>query len=174
MQLVIEFGSEKLTPIVEAILNIIGDVSYTLECRAMQSDTYEPTQDSLQSAVLKLSTGGATSVLVRPRTGPIRYILAFSPSQAERLSLYMGTVDYTGRSYGPIWELLLRTSGLKVVCVGYEEGMELRDTCLTEDTFPWKQWPLVIGALRSNSDSETWIIREGPQIKWFKSPASDR
>jgi hypothetical protein len=174
MQIVIVFGSEKLGPVIDAIQKIIGGVSYTVECQMSQSDAFAPTQDSLESAAQKLSTGEVISVTVRPRSGPIRYVLLLPPFyDGASLSLYTGTVEYTAKSYATIWESLLQTTGLKVACVGYEEGVELRDDCLRVETFPWKQWPLVVGALRSDPSSESWIIREGPEIRWFRSLAED-
>jgi hypothetical protein len=119
-----------------------------------------------------ISSGDVTAFAISPRAAAIRYVLALRPFfEGEALSLYTGTIEYTGRNYAPIWETLLQTPGLKFVCVGYEEGVQLRDDRLSVETFPWKDWPLVIGALRSNPDSKSWVIREGPEIKRF-SPRS--
>ncbi len=170
MQLVFEFGSKHLSPIIEAVRRAIGSLSYKIQCLPKGSDTNEPTNDSLESAAVKLEMGDISAFTARPQGGTIRYALVLSPFfEGERLSLYMGTIEYTGEKYEPIWDLLLDTPGLTVACLGYDEGLELNDGRLTVETFPWKDWPLVIGALRDSSDSRSWIIHEGPEMKRFSS-----
>jgi len=172
MQLVFEFGSKQLPPTVEAVRRVIGTLACNIECLPKGSDTNEPTDDSLESAAVKLEMGAISAFTVRPQGGPIRYALVLSPFfEGQPLSLYLGTIEYTGENYAPIWELLLGTSGLTVACLGYDEGVDLQDGQLTVETFPWKEWPLVIGALRDGSDSQSWIVREGPEIKRFSTRA---
>jgi|SRR5882724_2452816 len=172
MQLVFEFGSKQLPPTIEAIRRAIGTFSYTIECLPKGSDTNESTDDSLESAAVKLEMGNISAFTVRPREGTIRYALVLSPFfEGEPLSLYLGTIEYIGENYAPIWDMLLATPGLTVACLGYDEGVELQDDGLTDKTFPWKEWPLVIGALREGSDSRSWIIREGPEMKRFSTRA---
>jgi hypothetical protein len=174
MQLVFEFGSKQLSPTIEAIRRTIGTLSYKIECLPKGSDTNEPTDDSLESAAVKLEMGDISAFTVRPQGGPIRYALVLSPFfEGEPLSLYLGTIEYTGENYAPIWDLLLGTPGITIACLGYDEGVELQDGRLSVETFPWKDWPLVIGALRDGSDSRSWIIREGPEMKRFSTRAGD-
>ena len=172
MQLVFEFGSKQLPPTVEAVRRAIGTLAYKIECLPKGGDTNEPTDDSLESAAVKLEMGDISTFTVRPQGGPIRYALVFSPFfEGEPLSLYLGTIEYTGENYAPIWDLLLGTPGLTIACLGYDEGDELQDGRLSVETFPWKDWPLVIGALRDDSHSRSWIIREGPEMKRFATRA---
>ena len=84
----------------------------------------------------------------------------------------MGTVEYTARDYQGIWDLLLNVPNLSIVCLGFERGVDLRDEQLQVGTFPWDQSPLVIGAVRdSESDSNAWIVRQGPEMRWLKARA---
>jgi len=166
MQLVFEFGSHQIGPTVDAIRRVIGGLSYGLECVPKGSETNEPTNDSLESAATRLETGEILSFTLRPSEGMIRYALVLSPFfQGESLSLYFGTIEYTGENYASIWDLLLNTPGLIVVCLGYDEGVELSDAQLSVESFPWGEWPLAIGALRNYPSSNSWITREGPQMK---------
>jgi hypothetical protein len=55
--------------------------------------------------------------------------------------------------------MLQKESHLRFVCVGREEGVELRDEQIHADTFPWTERPLLIGAVRASDDSAEWIIR---------------
>jgi hypothetical protein len=167
MQLVFEFGSRQLGAAVEAIRRVLGELAYEIRCVPKGSDRYEPTADSLDSAAKKIEAAAISAFSLHPKRGMIRYALILSPSFEEvPCSLYVGTIEYTGEDYAWIWDLLLETPGLTVVCLGFEEGVEFEDSQLTVDNFPWGNWPLVIGALRE--ESGTWVIREGPEMKWFQ------
>jgi hypothetical protein len=169
MQLVFEFGSRNIAPVFEAIRRAIGDRPSTVQCLPKGQTGYEPTDDSLESAGVKLGKGEISAFSVRPREGLIRYALALVPFfQGDPLSFYLGTIEYTGRDFEWIWDLLLATPGLTVACLGFEEGVELSDATLAVETFPWAEWPLVVGALRD--DSGSWVIREGPEMRWFSGP----
>jgi hypothetical protein len=84
-----------------------------------------------------------------------------------QLSAYLGTIEYLGDDYKALWDLILSVPGLSFACLGFEEGVELDDSALSIETFPWDQWPLVIGALRGTSGLQQWTIRQGPEMRWF-------
>ena len=98
----------------------------------------------------------------------IRYALVTCPYFAgQQRSSYMGTIEYLGDDYKTLWDLILTVPGLTFACLGFEEGVELDDSALNHETFPWDQWPLVVGALRDPSGLQQWMIRQGPEMKWF-------
>jgi hypothetical protein len=169
MQLVFEFGSNKSLPVVETIRRVMKSQPYAIECLARGSDTYESTNDSLESAAGKLQRGEISAFSLRPlQERFIRYALVMSPSHGgEKRSFYLGTIEYLDGNYLPIWNIILDTPELTVAALGFEEGVELHDADLSEETFPWNQWPLVIGALRHREGESAWITGEGPQIKHF-------
>ena len=168
MQLVYEFGAKEVAPVVEAIKRALGSTSYSVSCRPNDSDTYSQTEDSLASAVSQLKKGDLASVTVNPKGGLIRYALIMCPfSDGQQRSMYLGTIEYLGEDYKGLWNLILSVPGLSMACLGFEEGVELEDTALSADTFPWNQWPLVIGALRDESGSQQWAIHQGPEMRWF-------
>lgn len=168
MQLIYEFGAKELDPVIEAILRAMGNAQYSVKCMPNDSDTYKPTDESLSSAASKLKEGILTSFSVHPNGGLIRYALVTCPFFAgQQLSDYLGTIEYLGDDYKGLWSLILHVQGLSVACVGFEEGVELEDSTLSGETFSWNQWPLVIGALREKSGLQRWMIREGPEMRWF-------
>jgi hypothetical protein len=104
-------------------------------------------------------------IAVYPENGPIRYALISSPFTSGRsLSRYLGTIEYTERDFRPMWNLLLSVRGLSLVCLGFEEGVEISDDVLGPATFQWNQWPLVIAAVKNSPSDSKWIIREGPEM----------
>ncbi|MGH9719987.1 MAG: hypothetical protein ACRD8O_07225 [Bryobacteraceae bacterium] len=168
MQLVYEFGATEIEPTVAAIQRALGSTQYSVKCMPNDSGTYEPTEDSLSSATLKLKEGVLASFSLHPNDGPIRYALVTCPFFAgQQRSIYLGTLEYLGDDYQPLWNLILGVARLSMACLGFEEGVELEDNALSVETFPWNQWPLVIGALRDQSASQQWIVRQGPEMRWF-------
>ena len=169
MQLVYEFGASELEPVLEAIQRAVGNMPYDVRCLPNDSDSYGPTDDSLASAAFKLKEGVIPSFTLRPKNGLIRYALVICPFfDGQPLSLYLGTIEYLGDDYRNIWNLLLGIPGLKVACLGFEEGVEIEDSMLSVECFPWSEWPLVIGALKVHqSGAGPWTIKEGPEMKWF-------
>lgn len=169
MQLVIEFGSHQIDPIIDVIRRLVGNLLYTIDCRFAGGDANEPTDDSLETAAAKVNSGEVVAFTLRPRQEvPIRYILVLSPSiDGANRSFYLGTIEYTQIDYAPIWKLVLDTPGLTVAAVGFEEGVELDDAALHIETFPWDEWPLVVGAVREHFSHGSWTTREGPERKWF-------
>jgi hypothetical protein len=182
MQLVFGFGSPQLAPVEDAVRCAVGKLSYTVEQWVPEGAVgkFERTDDSLESAEAKLARLDIygfslnSDVISRQRSGvSIRIALVLAPFfDGSRLSVYRGIIEYTEIEFEPIWNLLLETPGLTYACLGFEEGVELEDSQLTLDTFPWRQAPLVIGALRDPADPTKWIIREGPEMHWFKNSSS--
>src|SRR5207253_4384887 len=167
MQLVFEFGSYELRPVVEAIRRAVGELPNDIECLPATGTDYISTNDTLESAEAKLARREISAFSLHPRGGKVRYALVLKPHfEGESLSLYLGTIEYTERDFAPIWDLLLATPGLTFVCLGLEEGVELRDTQLTLETFPWGEWPVVIASLRDEG-SGSWTTRKGSSIKLF-------
>jgi len=168
MQLVFEFGAEEIEPVIATIHLAVGRAPYSVKCLRKDDDTFEPTEDSLLSAALKIKESAIASFSLHTDNGLIRYGLVTSPFyHGEQLSCYLGTIEYLGEDYEPLWNLIVSVPGLSVACLGFEEGVELEDRALSIDTFPWNSWPLVIGALRDPLGSQQWVIREGPEMRWF-------
>lgn len=168
MQLVYEFGAKEVEPVIQVIHCALADTSYSVKCLPNDSDTYSPTDDSLASVVLKLQRGDIASFSLHPSGGLIRYALVTCPGFDGRpLSLYLGTIEYTGNDYKPLWNMILSAPALAVACVGFEEGVEIEDDKLSIASFPWSQWPLVIGGIRDPLGSQSWTIKQGPEMRWF-------
>ena len=169
MQLVFEFGSIEPRPVVETIRQIIGNVGCVIEMLAKDGDTYELTTDTFASAVDRLEREEIASMILRPQVGPVRYVLLTCPFfQGQKLGLFFGTVEFTDTDYRSLWHLILAVPGLTVACLGFEEGVELTDSSLHPNSFPWSAWPLVVGAVRQTG-TDPWTAREGPEIKQFET-----
>jgi hypothetical protein len=183
MQLVFEFGSPQLAPITDAIRRAIGRLSYTVGQSAPwgKGVKFERTDDTLESIEAKLERGDivgfslAPDIISRRRSEMlIRYAMALAPFfDGSKLSVYTGLIEYTGKDFGLIWNLLLETPGITFACLGFEEDLELEDSQLTLDTFPWYKAPLVIGALRDPAHPDKWVIGEGPEMGyWYKKSSN--
>jgi hypothetical protein len=158
-QYVIEFGSENLGHVVEAINNCL-DGPYSIEPRDLR---HEPASGKIEASLNELSealeSGELGSVTIRNGDSRIRYGLITSPKlDGCQLSLWMGTIELGVEDWRFVWDRLLHQNGLKFVCVGAEEGVELADGQITFETFPWTEWPLLVGAVRT-TESE-WAIRD--------------
>lgn len=160
-QIVIEFGAPALTPIMDAMLSLIGTPTVIeTEWRTGGGETQPATKAGVEALTRQLTTGEIMSATFRTDSKSVRYGLILRPHyRGQNLSIWMGTVEVTTEEWRPYWEALLRSDALGFVCVGEEEGVELEDDDLTEASFPWDEWPMLAGALRSHLDG-TWVIRE--------------
>lgn len=169
MQLVYEFGATEVDPVVDVIRRALGVTRYSVYIQPTETDGYSLTHDSLATVATTLRDGQIASFSLHPDASDlIRYSLVTCPGfDGQPLSLYLGTIEYTGDDYKPLWELILNVPTLAVACIGFEEGVEIEDSMLSAETFPWDQWPLVIGAVRESSCAQPWIIKQGPELRWF-------
>ncbi len=119
-----------------------------LRTEDVQSLTYKESNVGLEVECENLKSGKNASLIARPRGPGIKYFLIVAPGfNKQALSLWMGTVESTDPEWHSLWDSLLTHKGFRFVCLGLEEGVELEDRHLTEATFPWTEWPAVIGAL---------------------------
>ena len=70
----------------------------------------------------------------------------------------MGTIEIAVENWSFVWDDLLANPNLLFVCVGDPEGVELCDEQISVDSFPWAEWPLVVGAVRS-TEGNKWVVR---------------
>jgi hypothetical protein len=159
-QLVFEFWSPQIEPIVEAIVRVL-DGRPTENAAATKSLQYEATQHGLDWAANQISAGQLSSFSLHPLNDGIRYAVLNGPGiGGGKRPGYMGTIEYTRPDYIHIWTELLNVNGLRMVCLGQEEGVEFTDEQFTTEDFPWHDNFLVIGAVRSPIGD--WIQRSGP------------
>jgi hypothetical protein len=141
-QYVIEFGADQLQSIADALSRCMEpplDISLDAPGAEMH---YVAAGDLLAGVLAALETGTATSAVVRNLDERIRYGLTTNPRfNRSDLSLWMGTIEIGIEQWEPVWEMLVKESHLRFVCVGREEGVELRDEQIHADTFPWTEWP---------------------------------
>ena len=117
--------------------------------------------DSLAQVAALLEAGSAASAVIRNEDARIRYGLITNPRfNGSGLSLWMGTIEIGVEEWESVWGWLLEQTSLRFVCVGHEEGVELCDAQIDPATFPWTEWPLLIGAVRSAGTPGAWFIRK--------------
>ena len=83
MQLVFEFGSTDLAPVVDAIEHGVGNIPSEIRSLPNDSDAYTPTEDSFTTAAQKLKEGTIASVSLHPKSGQVQ-IPGFSGRQWSR------------------------------------------------------------------------------------------
>jgi hypothetical protein len=121
---------------------------------------YTDTAKEFREVLNDLEIGSATSISIWNSDPRIRYALITSPTlHVPPMRLWMGTIETVVSNWWFAWDLLLKQNGLRFVCVGAEEGVEIGDEHITPDTFPWTASKLLAGAVRSDEESE-WTIRE--------------
>ena len=162
-QVVIEFGSATLGPVLDAMVSLIDQPSVLeMELRSGGGLTSPATKGAIEALSQKFTDREIASVTFRTETNEIRYGLILEPRfNGQDLAMWMGTVELTTEEWRPYWDKLLRFDGLAFVCVGDEEGVELSDQNLTVSSFPWNEWPLMAAALRGNEgQGSDWVVRE--------------
>lgn len=117
--------------------------------------------DDFDSAISDLRNRQAVSVVLRPETKTFIYALVNEPHfNGSKRPGWFGTIEYTEIDYAPVWKQLLNERGLRVVCLGFEEGVELDEMeQLSPEQFPWRSEWLVIGAVRNGAGD--WQIHRG-------------
>jgi hypothetical protein len=158
-QLVFEFVSDDLTAVLNAVERIMDP--RLCRCEVAYKFLHYEQCDDFDSAVSALRTSHAVSVVLRPNTSTIRYALLNLPHFKEsKRPGWFGTIEYTEFDCSTIWSQLLNENGLQVLCLGFEEGVELDDMQqLTPEEFPWESDWLVVGAVRNSAGA--WQIRHG-------------
>ncbi len=168
----------------QLVLHVVGDDSamisrvvdllvkpesqYVLTALELDSDTFERTSASLEEVIARVQSGSLANATVHFKAGLIRYTLMARPSTCGvNLSKYLCQIEYLDRNVWPLWKALLEIREAIVASLGFEEGVEWTDEMLSPESFPWAEWPLVIGAIRDGS-SGGWIVREGPEMSNFK------
>lgn len=166
-QIVIEFGGPSLSPIMNAILSLIGTpTAIETEVPSGERETCPATKDAIEAVSRKFLDGQIISATLRTKAEGVRYGLILKPRYGgQDLSMWMGTVELTTDDWRQYWDALLRIEPLAFVCVGDEEGVELTDERLTAASFPWDEWPTLAGALRGGEGGTGWVIRERKPVR---------
>lgn len=162
-QVVIEFGSATLGPVLDAMVSLIAHPSVLeMQLRSGGGITSPATEGAIQSLPQKFTNREIASVTFRTEPDEIRYGLILEPCfNGQDLRMWMGTIELTTEGWRQYWDRLLQFDGLIFVCVGDEEGVELTDGNLSISSFPWDEWPLLAAALRSTGEmGSEWVIRE--------------
>ena len=162
-QVVIEFGSATLDPVLDAMVSLIEQPSVLeMELRSGGGMTSPATQWAIGALSQKFADREIASVTFRTEVEGIRYGLILEPRfNGQDLAMWMGTIELTTEEWHRYWKILLQFDGLAFVCVSDEEGVELSDGNLSVSTFPWDEWPVLAAALRDNEGKGSdWVIRE--------------
>jgi hypothetical protein len=129
----------------------------TLSCNDQSTLKFRVAGGSVRELLPDLVSGKLCSVMMQAE-GDIRYGLLTCPwFNGQKLSKWMGTIEFQTESWRSTWEELLANPETTMVCVGMEEGMDLTDDILSADRFPWGEPSLIAGAVRRSDGS--WELR---------------
>jgi hypothetical protein len=161
-QFVIEFGAPHAHAVAGAISDCLSPpLTITVDDKTAEM-SYVSTDRPLERVIADLEAGTAYSAIIRNTDERIRYALVASPRfNNSSLSMWMGTIEVSSEDWKFVWDRILEHPDLRFICVGDEEGVELRDEQISVDAFPWTEWPLLIGAVRSAGPGEWTIRRRG-------------
>ena len=153
-------GADQVAAISAAIASCIPSV-LTIAVDVGGEFAYAQTEKSLTRVVADLETGALASAVIRCSDERIRYALIHSLlfNQAG-FTKWMGTIELGVEEWQFVWDALLASPDLLFICVGVEEGVEFLDRQLSPESFPWSEWPLLVGAVRSTKEGD-WVIRWG-------------
>jgi hypothetical protein len=164
-QLVFEFGSTAIDPVVRAIKKSIGSSQYRMTIRTSGGKQTTGAEDRIDDAARKAEMGVLSSFTVHPEHTWIRYILVLRVYRSsDSHAVWMGTIEITNSEYTHLWNSLLEVHGLEFLCIGFEEGVDIskqRDSSVA--AFPWDDPFLVLGAVcdRCAENSSSWHIQKG-------------
>lgn len=163
-QFVVEFGAEQLRFVGTAIKSTVAEpFRIWIDC-ADAAMCYSETAKTLDEVAVDLQAGSVASAIIRTSDPRIRYALITSPKiHVPPLGLWMGTIEIQVEDWSFVWDALVRQSGLRFVCVGLEEGVELSDDQISGETFPWHETGLLAAAVRDDTQAD-WIQRAGRPI----------
>jgi hypothetical protein len=165
-QYVFTITAESLAPVALAVESCVAGQACSIHTCRTPADGFAELSGDLHDCAAMFERGELQTVLVRPESGPIEFSLIHHPSvHGRNFSLYSATFEYTSKEWPNLWNLLLSLPGLRTVSLGMEEGVELADSSLSPEWFPWNEWPLIIGAVRSDGVDGRWVVREGPEMK---------
>jgi hypothetical protein len=166
-QYVIEFAAESVQAIAAAIALCLSQPINISVDEAGRECHYVETERLLTQVIADLEAGTVASAVIRCTDERIRYALICSPLFSKSgLSKWMGTIELTVEDWSFVWNALLANPDLLLVCVGEPEGVELCDRQISVDSFPWTEWPLLVGAVRS-TESREWVIKRRTAIADF-------
>jgi hypothetical protein len=163
-QFVVEFGAEQIRFVVAAIRSTIAEPFRIKIDSANAEMCYSDTAKTLDEVSIDLQAGSVVSTIIRTGDARIRYALITSPKvHVPPLGLWMGTIEVQVEDWSFVWDTLVRQSGLRFICVGLEEGVELGDDQISVETFPWRENGILAAVVRDDAEGE-WTQRVGSQI----------
>ncbi|WP_035352972.1 hypothetical protein [Edaphobacter aggregans] len=156
-QIVFEFAAEAVEHLFRLIQAVIVPVQKVrvMACSDRDSLLYQDFSGAPDDLLSQLKDGVACSIVMFS-TGEIRYGLITCPHfNGQNLSRWMGTIEISSLDWQTIWEQILASPNLELACAAVDEGIELTDETIAQDSFPWSDPSLLAGAIRSVDG--TWI-----------------
>jgi len=168
-QYVVQFGAKDVAKLAEIFAHEIAGRKCAIQVLSKENLgtlIYQESPLPLPDALVMIIRGEVVSLIARPSQGALRYGLILPPNfNGQRLSLWSATLEWTDNGWQEAWERLLHWSDLSFITVGFEEGVEVSDECLSVESFPWQAWPTVIAAVRSDIGGQRqWTVRSNPSF----------
>ena len=171
LQLVFEFGTTAASSLIEVATGLVT-APRTVEVLYTDKTAYEPLADPSADVNAMAAEGIISSFILRPTGGAIRYVLGLCPHfEGEDFSCWLGTVEFIGADYAPLWQYLLARHDLLFLCLGFEEGVPVAERGQKGQWFSWDDPTLIIGAIHRPDGH--WDLRRGPKYDVAKLASTE-
>lgn len=161
MTRVLTFGGPSRAAAVEAFRRVVTDgvaKVLVLPATCEESMAYEEFRGGLDAAVFALETGQYSSVQVEGSKAGSLLAGIYCPHFARgRLADWLAWVEGESLDAGAALESVLAVDGVTYVAISREESPDFDVDRITEQTFPWGDWRLSVGGVRTAGGS--WLIR---------------
>ena len=143
--LAIQAFSQELEPVVQAV-NKIGSPR-TVETAAMEAGgpRFIRSLEDLPTLLSRLSVGRLGAVCLREGDPGFRQAVISAPEAfGSDVKAWTVTIDLETQDWRPLWLKLLGVSGLSVVYIAIDDALDIRNSDLTSESFPWGESRLIV------------------------------
>lgn len=164
MNCVLNFGGPSKEAIIKAFRAVVGDTAakiFVLSAEAEEGLDYREYDGTLDAALVSLGDGHSSSVHVHGQGGESLLAGIYRSRFAnERLADWTAEVEGESVDTECAFNELQAVGGVTFVALSQEDNPTFADADhVTEANFPWSDWRLVAGAVRSRAGA--WVIRRG-------------
>ena len=161
---VVEFGSREIDPVADAFATLAGGSGSTIRVlpqKTAESLEFADTEASVDVIFSRLRRGSLASAQLRPDHDPSALAIVQAPHfLGSKLGLWYCAFEFDSEDEDVILEKIADIQGLRFASIAVDDGLDLEVKDVTEESFPWQHWRLILGGVRSESGE--WIVREGP------------
>lgn len=164
MNYILNFGGPSKEAVIKAFRAVVGDTAakiLVLPAEAEEGLDYRECDGTLDAALVSLGEGHSSSVHVHGQGGASLLAGIYRSRFAnERLADWTADVEGDSVDTECAFNELQAVEGVTFVSLSQDDSPKFADAeHVTEANFPWSDWRLVVGAVRSHAGP--WVIRRG-------------